>query len=191
MKVIVSGISIIVGQIFFCFNPLHAQFPFESTLTIVTKEKSITLANQKVDSIEQIFLENNTKTTFDTTAKWHLSYYKSRYVESILGGQGTDITKTFINKRKNDFIIGTTIFDSLPIGNVKPIIEQQTGFVDSLNPFISSPPFDLFSFSYRGEWTEVYSNSGYLKILIRTNYPNGNLTSWWQTQIYYFRKIDE
>lgn len=96
-----------------------------------------------------------------------------------VAGRITEINITCINRRDDEILTGTEIFNAFEIGDTL----LKKGF-----PLKTMPDIFQRNDTHNMEWTPVHAIQDYLVMRYVHSYPYGNITSWYYEFLYYFKR---
>jgi hypothetical protein len=167
------------------------EFLATHNLQKIENKDSINRIEQKITSIIQKDNWNKNKLFFSSLMKWKLVYsVHTRYDEK------------FPNQYKDT----NSFYQYQQFGNIQSA--ENTSYLIPNNKISAFPKFKLLKIfgvkkrinyypeiyardaRFNGQWTAISLNKDHFIIRYVSSYPDGNLTSWYQEEIYYFKPVE-
>lgn len=153
-------------------------YPFEQKLEAATSKDSITLDLKRITAIRSI-QRKDTCTQFDENSKWKLLYHRESGWRENMPNQRHNIDVLEVGKKDN-VVLGQDILNIFQRFKQKVIILNHFPLEFSLMP--RGAPLN-------GAFILVLLDDNNIVLQYTHSYPNGNQSSWYVTNSYYFKKI--
>jgi|APLak6261678124_1056121.scaffolds.fasta_scaffold10879_2 hypothetical protein len=176
MKYILTTALLLFGTLLFAQNQDQGA-PFAEKLKKVTSKDSIALCLKEINAINTI-QRKDTSTKFDENSKWKLRFHRVTGWKENMPNQRHDINILEIGK--NDIMV-----TGKDILNVFQRFKQK---VTLLNQFPSSILLTPRGAPLNGAFILVLLDDDNAVLQYTHSYPNGNQSSWYITESYYFKK---
>lgn len=176
MKYILTTALLLIGTLLFAQE--HEEgYPFEKKLEKVTSKDSIALYLKQISAIYTI-QRKDTSTKFDENSKWKLLFHRESGWRENMPNQRHNIDVLEVGKKDN-VILGQDILNVFQRFKQKVILLNQFPSAISLIP--RGAPLN-------GAFVLVLLDDNNVVLQYTHSYPDGNQSSWYVTNSYYFKK---
>jgi hypothetical protein len=164
---------------------LKAEFLATHNLKRIENSDSIKQIEQKITSIIHNDNRNKNKLLFNFLKGWKLVYSVQTGYHEYFPNLHKDTTSFFQFQR-----LGTTSYltpgdTTIALSGFK--LFKTFGVKKRINYY---PEIYARDSRFNGQWTAISLNKDYLIIRYVSSYPDGNQTSWYHEETYYFRRSE-